>query len=85
MKKSLLAIAAAFSFFVATSGSAVSGPYYPFGDAPYTLTWGSYPQIEQGCWKWNWQLYEYHDHCPVYLHPKAYMFRGSNVVLRTKG
>jgi len=82
MQKSLLAIAAAFSFFVATSGSAISGPY-PFGDAPYTLTWGYYPQIEQGCWRWNWQQYEYNNHCPVFLHPKAYMY--SRAVLRTKG
>jgi hypothetical protein len=84
MKKSLLAIAAAFSFLIATGGGAISGPY-PFGDGPYTLNWGSYPQIENSCWKWNWQLYEYHDHCPIYVHPKAYMYPRSNVVLRTKG
>jgi hypothetical protein len=48
MQRSLLAIAAAFSFLIATSGGAISGPY-PFGDAPYTLNWGSYPQIESGC------------------------------------
>jgi len=50
MKKSLLAIAAAFSFLIATGGGAISGPY-PFGDGPYTLNWGPYPQIENSCWK----------------------------------
>jgi hypothetical protein len=85
MQKSLLAIAAGFSLLIATSGAAISGPY-PFGDEPYTLNWGYYPQIEKACWKWNWQLYEYNDHCPVYVHPKAYMYpRSSRVVLRTKG
>ena len=85
MQKSLLAIAAAFSFLIATSGSAISGPY-AFGDEPRTLSWGYYPQIEGGCWRWNWQQYQYNDHCPVYVHPKAYMYpRSSQVVLRTKG
>ena len=85
MQKSLLAIAAAFSFLIATSGGAISGPY-PFGDEPHTLNWGYYPAIESGCWKWNWQQSQYNDHCPVYVHPKAYMYpRSSRVVLRTKG
>jgi hypothetical protein len=83
MQKSLLAVAAASSFLVATSGGAMSAPY-PFGDEPYTLNWGYYPQ-ENGCWKWNWQQYLYNDTCPVYVHPKAYMYPRSNVVLRTKG
>jgi len=85
MQKSLLAIAAAFSLLVATSGVAVSGPY-TFGDEPHTLSWGYYPQMEKGCWKWNWQQHHYDDHCPVYVHPKAYMYpRSSRAVLRTKG
>ncbi|MEH2568951.1 hypothetical protein [Bradyrhizobium sp. AZCC 2289] len=85
MQKSLLAIAAAFSFLIATSGGAISGPY-PFGDAPYTLNWGSYPQIESGCWKWNWQQDQWNDYCAVYVHPKAYMYpRSARAVLRTKG
>jgi hypothetical protein len=85
MQRSLLAIAAAFSVVVFSSSGALSGPY-PYGDAPYTLNWGYYPQIESGCWKWNWQQYQWDDHCPVYVHPKAYMYpRAGGVVLRTKG
>lgn len=85
MQKSLLATFAALSFLIATSGGAISGPY-PFGDEPYTLDWRPHPQIEAGCWKWNWQESLYNDLCPVYVHPKAYMFpRSSRVVLRTKG
>jgi len=84
MQKSILALAAAFSMLMATSQVAVSGPY-AFGDEPYTLDWRYYPQIEKGCWKWNWQQYQYDDYCPVYVHPKAYMFPRSRVVLRTKG
>ena len=85
MQKSLLAIAAAVSFLIATSGGAVSGPYR-FGDEPYRLNWGYDPQIESGCRKWNWQQYLWNDTCPIYVHPKAYMYpRSSRVVLRTKG
>jgi hypothetical protein len=84
MQKTLLAIAAAFSCLIATSGGAISAPY-AFGDEPYTLNWGYYSQIEKGCWRWNWQQYQYNDTCPVYVHPKAYMYPRSNVVLRTKG
>jgi hypothetical protein len=85
MRKSLLAIAAVFSFLIATSGGAISGPY-PFGDEPYRLDWGTDPQIQSGCWKWNWQLYQWNDYCAVYMHPKAFMYpRGSRVVLRSKG
>jgi hypothetical protein len=84
MQKSLLAIIAAFSLLTMTSGGARSAPY-AFGDEPHTLNWGNYPQIESGCWKWNWQQNQYNDHCPVYVHPKAYMYPRSNVVLRTKG
>jgi len=86
MQRSLLAIAAAFSFVVLSNSAALSGPY-PYGDAPYTLSWwGYYPQIESGCWKWNWQQYQWDDHCPVYVQPKAYMYpRAGGVVLRTRG
>ena len=82
MQKSLLAIAAAFSFLIATSGSAISGPY-AFGDEPHTLSWGYYPQIEGGCWKWNWQQYQYNDHLPGLrapegLHVPAFFTRGTS-------
>jgi hypothetical protein len=86
MQKSLFAIiAAAFSVLVFSPGAARSDPY-PFGDPPYTLNWEYYPQIQSGCWKWNWQQYLWNDYCPVYVHPKAYMYpRSSRVALRTKG
>jgi len=84
MRKSLLAVVATSSFLMAGSGGAISGSY-PFGDEPYTLNWGYYQQIESGCWKWNWQQYQYNDHCPVYVHPRAYMYPRSPVVLRAKG
>jgi len=88
MRKSLLAIsaAAAVSALVLPTGPAHSNPY-AFGDPPYTLNWDYYPQIQQGCWKWNWQQYLWNDHCPVYVHPKAYMYhsRPSRAVLRSRG
>jgi hypothetical protein len=90
MRKSLLAIsaAAAVSALVLPTGPAHSNPYpYGFGDPPYTLNWDYYPQIEQGCWKWNWQQYLWNDYCPTYVHPKAYMYhsRPSRAVLRSRG
>jgi hypothetical protein len=80
MQKSLLAIFA--TVMVLSSGSAYAGPY-PFGDEPYRLDWGYGPQIQPTCWKWNWQQYHWVDQCPVYVQPKAYMFR--RAVLRVKG
>jgi hypothetical protein len=85
MKKPFLAIVGAtFSALVLSTGAACSGTY-PFGDEPYTLDWGSFPQIQSGCWKWNWQQYQWNNYCPVYVHPKAYMYpRSSRAALRTK-
>ena len=85
MQKSLLAIiATAFSLLVLSSSGAVSGPY-PFGDEPYRLNWEFDPEIQTGCWKWNWQNYQWNDYCAVYVRPKAYMYpRSSRVVLRSK-
>jgi hypothetical protein len=87
MQKSLFAIfAAAFSAVLLSTSSAYSGGGYPFGDEPYRLNWGYDPEIATGCWKWNWQQYQWDDYCPVYISPKAYMYpRSSGVVLRTKG
>lgn len=79
--KKLLGAAAVFVTF-GLSTAAHSGPY-PFGDEPYRLDWGYDPQIQSGCWKWNWQQHQWNDYCPVYVHPKAYMY--PRVVLRTKG
>jgi hypothetical protein len=86
MQKSLFAILAAAASIVLLSGSsAYSGPY-PFGDEPYRLNWGFDPEIQSGCWKWNWQQYQWNDFCAVYVHPKAYMYpRSSRVVLRKRG
>ena len=77
--------------FVLSASSASSGSYsssgpYPFGDPPSTLNWDYYPQIQTGCWKWNWQQHQWDDHCPAYVQPKAYMYpRSRPVVLRTRG
>jgi hypothetical protein len=87
MRKSLFAVtAAAFSVLVlSTSGARSEG--YVFGDPPYTLNWWYYPEIQNGCWKWNWQQYLWNDYCPAYIQPKAYMYspRHSRAVLRTRG
>ena len=86
MRKSFLAILiSAGSVLVLSTGGAVAGSY-PFGDPPYTLNWDYYPQVQSGCWKWNWQQYQWDDHCPVYVQPKAYMYpRSRPAVLRTRG
>lgn len=86
MLKSYFAIAAAaFAVSALTVDSAHSGTY-PFGDPPYRLNWEHNPEIQSGCWKWNWQQHHWDDHCPVYVNPKAYMYpRSRRVVLRTKG
>ena len=85
MKNSLAGI---FAFSaVLLSGSAVyaGGAAYPFGDEPYRLNWGYDPEIQSGCWKWNWQQNGWDDHCPIYIHPKAYMYpHSSRVVLQTR-
>lgn len=81
----------AVSIFIFSAGSALSGTYAPgeayrFGTPPYTLNLDYYPQIETGCWKWNWQQHQWDDHCPAYVNPKAYMNpRSRPVVLRTRG
>ena len=90
MQKSLFVIiAAAFSVLVLSTDGARSQSYgqpYSFGDTPYTLNWWYYPQIQSGCWKWNWQQYFWNDYCPVYIQPKAYMYYPhSRAVLRTRG
>jgi hypothetical protein len=86
MQKSFLAIlATAGSILIFSTSGAISGTY-PFGDEPYTLNWGYYPETQSGCWRWNWQQHGWDDYCAVYVHPKAYMYpRSSRVVLRSKG
>ena len=86
MQKSLfMIVAAAFSVLVLSTSGARSEPY-AFGDPPYTLNWWYYPQIQTGCWKWNWQQYLWNDYCPAYVSPKAYMYpRASRVAVRTRG
>ena len=86
MQKSLLAISAAAVSAMLLSTAPASSEPYAFGDPPYTLNWWYYPQIQTGCWKWNWQNYLWNDYCPAYVTPKAYMYpRGSRAVLRTRG
>jgi len=42
-----------------------------FGDDPN----GYYaPLVDVGCWRWNWYQHAYYNVCPVYPHPKAYMY-----------
>jgi hypothetical protein len=82
MQKSLFAIIVA-AFSVVLSGSGAYAGTYAFGDEPYRLNWGYDPAVESGCLKWNWQQYGWNDHCPIYVHPKAYMY--PRAVLRTKG
>ena len=85
MTNSFFAMLAAASVLLLSGGSAYSG-HYAFGDEPYRLNWGVDPEIQSGCWKWNWQQYQWDDYCPVYVYPKAYMYpRSSRVILRTKG
>ncbi len=86
MRKSFLAIiASAFSVLLLSANAAYSGTY-PFGDEPYRLNWGYDPAVESGCLKWNWQQYGWDDYCPVYIHPKAYMYpRSSRAIVRAKG
>jgi hypothetical protein len=85
LKSFSVIVATTISIVLLSSTGAQSGSY-PFGDPPYTLNFGPEPQIENGCWKWNWQQYQWDDHCPVYVHPKAYMYpRARAAVLRTKG
>jgi hypothetical protein len=90
--KKIAILAATLSALVLSSSGAYSGSGYPFGDEPYTLDWGylpywnNWPQIQSGCWQWNWQQYQWNDRCPVYVAPKAYMHpRSSRAALRTKG
>jgi hypothetical protein len=84
-KKSFAVSAAAFFIFVLSSSAAYCGPY-PYGDEPYRLNWGYDPEIESGCWKWNWQQHQWNDYCARYVQPKAYMYpRSPRVVLRTRG
>src|SRR4051794_38421199 len=82
--KSIAIIAAAFSAVLLSSSAASS---YPFGDEPYWLDWGptSLP-IQPECVRWNWQQYHWDNLCPVYVHPKAFMYpRASRAALRTRG
>jgi hypothetical protein len=85
MNKSVSAIIATAAFIVLSSTSAQSGDY-PVGDPPYRLDYAHEPQIESSCLKWNWQQYLWEDHCPIYVHPKAYMYpRAAHALIRAKG
>ena len=59
---------------------------YAIGDEPVLPGLNYEPGITSGCWRWNWQQYAWYDHCPNYVHPKAYMYRSSyRPVVRAKG
>ena len=86
MKKSVVGIVAFGAVLLLGGAAYAGGSAYPFGDEPYRLNWGYDPEIQSGCWKWNWQQYGWDDYCPIYIHPKAYMYpRSSRVLLRTRG
>lgn len=59
------------------------------GDEPFWPgTYAYEPALNQpGCLTWNWQQYAWYNNCPVYVRPKAYLYRGtlSRPVLRTRG
>jgi hypothetical protein len=84
MLRSYLAIGAAAVGLMASPAAAQS--VYPFGDPPYRLDWTYEPETANGCWRWNWQQYQWDNFCPTYIQPKAYMHpRTARAVLRTKG
>jgi len=58
------------------------------GEPFWPSTYAYEPALNQpGCLTWNWQQYAWYNSCPVYVRPKAYMYRGtlSRSTLRTKG
>ncbi len=59
---------------------------HAIGDVPDVPGLNYEPGIISGCSKWNWQQYAWYDHCPAYVHPKAYMYRRSSyrTVLRAR-
>lgn len=60
-----------------------AGRALALGDAPDT---SFDPAIDAGCLQWNWYQHAYYNVCPVYLHPKAYMYpRRVGAALRVKG
>lgn len=82
--KSVFAIVSVAAFFVACLPGTKA---HAFGDEPY-LSGLEYEAAESsGCLKWNWQQHAWYDHCPQYVHPKAYMYPRARLrtVLRTKG
>jgi len=78
ISRRILILAAFAAAFAVQSGRA-----HAFGDVP-----DSYfdPAIDVGCWKWNWYQHANYNVCPVYAHPKAYMYpRRVRAALRVKG
>jgi hypothetical protein len=60
-----------------------AGRAFAWGDAPSRQFDSA---IDASCWKWNWYQHAYYNVCPVYLHPKAYMYpRHIGAALRVKG
>jgi len=74
--------------FAITAAVAIWSPVtgaFAFGDQPYLSGLADEPEVTSGCWRWNWQQHGWYDHCPRYVHPKAYMYPRARVVLRTRG
>src|SRR3954451_20562414 len=77
---------AVISLMVVFLSSAAYSRSYRYGDQSYRLDWGTEPQIETACWRWNWQLHHWNNYCPAYVQPKAFMYpRSRHVLLRTRG
>ena len=74
----ILILAALAVTFAVPSGRALA-----FGDAPD----GYFdPAVDVGCWKWNNHQHAEYNVCPVYPHPKAYLYpRRVHAAIRTKG
>jgi hypothetical protein len=86
IEKSFVQIVVLSAALLSGGAAYAGGAGYVFGDEPYRLNWGYDPDIQSGCRKWNWQQYGWDDYCPIYFHPKAYMYpRSSRVMLRTRG
>jgi hypothetical protein len=62
------------------------GNAHAFGDPPDFAT-SIGPASAPGCFARNWQQHSWYDTCPVYVHPKAYMYRPPlhGVALRVRG
>lgn len=83
----IISIAVVAIVLPATAALAGGDRPYPFGDAPYLTDDAYAPAVAAGCLRWNWQQHSWYDHCPRYIHPKAYVYPRVRygTVLRSRG